>query len=121
MLLTPDEMKACEKCGGRITNKVEGLSYYEEGDDKGNEERRLEVRNIMPASGSAPVTLAAVLLPGEHRDIRVDVQDLLTNANEWLETPNTNYNGRRPMDLIGTPDEQMLRDALRSAIYSGMA
>jgi uncharacterized protein (DUF2384 family) len=62
-----------------------------------------------------------ILLPGEHQDIRVDVHELFANADEWLATPNTNFGGRRPSELIDTPDEPLLRETLRSAIYSGMA
>jgi uncharacterized protein (DUF2384 family) len=64
---------------------------------------------------------SAILLPSEHADIRVDVNELLTNAEEWLATPNSNFGGRRPSELIGTPDEPLLRETLRSTIYSGMA
>jgi uncharacterized protein (DUF2384 family) len=62
-----------------------------------------------------------MLLPGEHPDNRMDVEDLLANADEWLATPNSNFGGRRPVDLIGTRDEHLLRETLRSVIYSGMA
>jgi uncharacterized protein (DUF2384 family) len=64
---------------------------------------------------------AAPLLPGEHTDIRLDVQALLENAEEWLTTPNSNFGGRPPRELIGTPEEVLLRETLRSALYSGMA
>jgi hypothetical protein len=46
---------------------------------------------------------------------------MLSNGNEWLATPNSNFAGRRPADLINTADESLLRETLRSAIYSGMA
>lgn len=92
------------------------------------ESKRLEEKNMPPAAQPARDPLAdvsphsrATLLPGEHPDIRVDVADLLENADEWLTTPNSNFGGRRPFDLIGTPDEHLLRETLRSAIYSGMA
>ena len=81
-------------------------------------ESTVEVHH-MPAPGPAPI--ASVLLPGEHKDIRIDVCELLDNGETWLTTPNLQFLGRRPSDLIGTPDEQLLRDTLRSAIYSGMA
>ncbi len=87
--------------------------------DISKESTTLEVQKNMPAPGPAP--LASVLLPGEHKDIRIDVRELLDNADSWLATPNFNLRGRRPLDLIGTPDEQLLRDTLRSALYSGMA
>jgi antitoxin Xre/MbcA/ParS-like protein len=61
------------------------------------------------------------LLPGENPDIRVDVHRLLQNADEWLETPNSNFGGRAPIELIGTNEEFLVRETLRSAVYSGMA
>ena len=68
-----------------------------------------------------PILDAGVLLPGEHSDISVDVHELLANADEWLATANSSFGGRRPSELIGTPDESLLREILRAAIYSGMA
>jgi hypothetical protein len=67
------------------------------------------------------VLSGATLLPGEHEDISIDIRNLLENSDEWLATPNTNFGGRKPAELIGTPDEAMLREILRSLIYSGMA
>jgi hypothetical protein len=65
--------------------------------------------------------MAFSLLPGEHQDIRVDVNILLNNGNEWLATPNVYFGGRAPEAVIGTPDEALLRETLRSVIYTGMA
>ena len=56
------------------------------------------------------------LLPWEHEDIREDVRELLSNADAWLETENVAFTGRKPKDLIGTPDERLLRNMLRAAI-----
>jgi hypothetical protein len=68
-----------------------------------------------------PETSKTTLLPGEHPDIRVDARRLLSNADEWLNTPNTHLGGLTPNDLIGTSQEQKVREILRSAIYSSMA
>jgi hypothetical protein len=61
------------------------------------------------------------LLPFEHADIRLDVADMLANADQWLAAPNVIYGGRAPQELIGTPDEYLLRATLRSARYTGMS
>ncbi len=76
----------------------------------------------MSSPGSAPA-VGTLLIEGEHQDIRIDVRQLLgeTQADRWLATPNLNFEGRRPLDLVGTPDERLVRDSLRSVIYSGMA
>jgi hypothetical protein len=65
--------------------------------------------------------MALFLLPGEHQDIRVDANIMLANGDDWLSTPNTCFGGRSPASLIGTADESLLRETLRSAICSGMA
>ena len=61
------------------------------------------------------------LLPGEHSDIRIDVRLLLSNADEWLATPNTDLGGRAPNELIGSTEESKVREMLRAALYSSMA
>lgn len=61
------------------------------------------------------------LLPGEHEDIHEDVRALLSNADEWMDAPNPRFVMRKPSDLIGTPDEWLLRDLLREITYGGMS
>jgi len=90
------------------------LKYDKNADDKTDVEIGRQIDMAEPKR-------APLLLTGEHRDIRVDVNSLLANGNAWLETPNSIFSGRCPADLIGTPDEALLRETLRSAIYSGMA
>lgn len=60
------------------------------------------------------------LLPGEHEDIREDIRALLSNADEWMDAPNTAFMGRKPKELIGTPDERLLRRMLRTVLYIGV-
>ncbi len=63
----------------------------------------------------------SVLLPHEHADIRLDVADMIANADEWLAAPNIRFGGRAPGELIGTADEYLLRETLRSVLYSGVS
>ncbi|MDQ2688421.1 MAG: hypothetical protein M3Y28_11210 [Armatimonadota bacterium] len=60
------------------------------------------------------------LLPGEHEDIREDVRALFSNADEWMDAPSPKFHFRKPNDLIGTPDERLIRDMLRQILYVGM-
>jgi hypothetical protein len=121
-----NELDACEKTFPTGTHIVQRLQCWQEEDDKGSGEKGLE-NEIMTGSQPALSPLVGVLAqsqglqPGEHSDIRLDVNELLANGEEWLVAPNTNYGGRRPSELIGTPDEILVRNTLRSVIYSGMA
>lgn len=71
--------------------------------------------------GSGKPNQDYTLLEGENPDIRADVSRLMSNAEEWLNAPNTILGGRSPNELIGTADERQVRDILRSALYSSMA
>ena len=44
----------------------------------------------------------------------------LPDPDAWEHTPNPQFGWREPADLIGTPDEPVLRNLLRAA-KSGMA
>ena len=76
-------------------------------------------RKSMPAAKPALATKIK-LLPGESPDVLADVRELLTNADEWMNTPNTILGGRSPNELIGTPDEIRIRHILRGVKYSSM-
>ena len=124
-LLPNCEVAACEKPIPNCTN-LRRLKYVgDDVEDSFRESEQLEDKIMRPAVQPARDPLADVfpphLLPGEHPDIRIDVHDLLANADEWLATPNSNFGGRRPLDLIGSPEEHLLRETIRSVIYSGMA
>ncbi len=57
------------------------------------------------------------LLPGEQPNIQRDVEDLISDSDKWLKTPNDRLGGNKPADLIGTDREQLLRDLLRAIKY----
>ena len=118
---TNDKVDACEKVIADRTT-VERLKYYGNSVEDSIRESKEVEEQMPPAAQPARDPLAGIhLLSGEHPDIRIDVRNLLANADEWLTTPNTNFGGRSPLDLIGTVDEHLLRETLRSVIYSGMA
>jgi chaperonin GroES len=50
-------------------------------------------------------------------NLRELVEDVVPNADEWLNTPNMQFNGRRPADLIGGQEEGSLRDLLLAIKY----
>jgi DNA-binding HxlR family transcriptional regulator len=41
--------------------------------------------------------------------------EILVDPEEWFHTPNTVFEGRRPLDLLGTPDEPRLRNQIEAA------
>lgn len=53
--------------------------------------------------------------------LKREVCDLLENGEAWLETPNTLLRGRKPNEVIGTPDEPLVRAMLLAAVYGGIA
>jgi DNA-binding transcriptional ArsR family regulator len=46
-----------------------------------------------------------------------DVGGLVTNPETWFRTPNVVFEGRAPIELLGTPDEQRLRDRIEAAKF----
>jgi len=57
------------------------------------------------------------LLPGELADLRQEAATLIEDADNWLDSPNRHFGGRRPNELIGTNQEQLVRLLLRSLKY----
>lgn len=68
---------------------------------------------------SAPPSTIATLVPDATADLLHEVAQVVADPATWLNTPNDALGGESPMNLIGTPQEQRLRDLLR-AIQHGM-
>ena len=67
---------------------------------------------------------ASALFPDEMADIREEVRDFFGDAqlgDQWLATGNSLFGGRKPEELIGMPDEDQLRNAIRLIKYVGMS
>jgi uncharacterized protein (DUF2384 family) len=62
---------------------------------------------------------ASDLFDDELCDIKREVEQIVADPGHWLKTPHDQLGGRKPLDLIGTKDEQQLRDLIR-AIKHGM-
>lgn len=74
------------------------------------------------APGIHPVVAARrfVLLKEESPDVLDDVRKYWGDAaDQWLDSPNAWFDGRRPSELIGTPDEEAIRNLIR-AIRTGI-
>jgi uncharacterized protein (DUF2384 family) len=62
---------------------------------------------------------ASTLFADESADLTHEVVRIVADPEVWLHTPHTHLGGKRPIQLLGTPEEQRLRDLLR-AIKHGM-
>lgn len=62
---------------------------------------------------------ACDLFPGEEPDLKKEVGNIVADPGRWLETPHDLLGGRKPLDLIDTDEQQLLRDLIRS-IKHGM-
>ena len=63
---------------------------------------------VAPHSGNLP-------------DLRKDIEDIFADPEAWLNTPLIELGGRKPIDLIGTPDEEQVRnltEAIKHGLYS---
>ena len=58
--------------------------------------------------------------PDETIELEVLIDEVVPDPETWKQTPNPVLGGRRPIDLLHTPQEQVLRDLLRAAKH-GMA
>ena len=59
-------------------------------------------------------TKASVSTPIE-RELLEDVRGFVDDPEEWFRTPNAAFEGRRPIELLGTPDESRLRNRIEAA------
>ena len=58
--------------------------------------------------------------PDETIDLGKLIDEVVPDPETWKQTPNPVLGGRRPIDLLHSPQEQVLRDMLRAAKH-GMA
>jgi hypothetical protein len=52
------------------------------------------------------------LLPGEDANLKDEILEVI--GEQWLYTKNSWFSGRAPIALIGTPEEPVVRDIVRS-------
>lgn len=53
--------------------------------------------------------------PDETADLEKLMDEVVPDSQTWKQTPNPLLGGRRPIDLLNSPQEQVLRDMLRAA------
>lgn len=59
--------------------------------------------------------------PDETADLERLIADVVPDAETWKRTPNAVLGGKRPIDLLHTPLERVLRDLLRAAKHGMMS
>src|SRR5713101_8456570 len=57
---------------------------------------------------------ASKLFADESANLHHEVARIVADPEVWLQTPNTHLGGESPIHLMGTPQEQRLRDLLRA-------
>jgi hypothetical protein len=55
------------------------------------------------------------LFPDEHSDIHQELAQVVKDPDIWLDTQNDQLGGRKPGDLVGTPEEHLIRELIRAA------
>jgi uncharacterized protein (DUF2384 family) len=56
-------------------------------------------------------------LPAHSLDLLKDIRDIFADPEAWLQMPNVRLGGRKPIDLIGTPEEVHVRNITESIKY----
>ena len=78
------------------------------------------VVDVAPGIHPAAAARRFVPLKDESRDVLDDVRKYWGSAaDEWLDSPNGWFDGRKPRELIGTADEEAVRNLIR-AIRTGI-
>jgi len=52
--------------------------------------------------------------PDTTSDLLKDIEDIFADPQAWLNMPNLRLAGQKPIDLIGTPDEELVRNIIVS-------
>jgi len=52
--------------------------------------------------------------PDTKSDLLKDIEDIFADPQAWLNTPNLRLAGQKPIDLIGPPDQELVRNITES-------
>jgi Protein of unknown function (DUF2384) len=56
-------------------------------------------------------------LPAIDPSLLTEVEQFLDDADGWFRTPNMTFEGRAPIELLGTPEESRIRERIEAAKY----
>ena len=54
-------------------------------------------------------------------DLRKEIESLIADPERWLNTPNDQFGGRTPVDLLGTEEEYLVREWVGAVKYGIMS
>jgi uncharacterized protein (DUF2384 family) len=55
--------------------------------------------------------------PDTRSELLNDIEDIFADPQAWLNTPLIELAGRKPIDLIGTPEERLVRNMIGAIKY----
>jgi uncharacterized protein (DUF2384 family) len=55
--------------------------------------------------------------PPTKSDLLKDIEDIFADPQAWLNTSFIQLRGRKPIDLIGTPEEELVRNMIGRIRY----
>jgi uncharacterized protein (DUF2384 family) len=58
--------------------------------------------------------------PDAQASVREEAAEVFANPDAWLDAPNPHLGGRTPRELIGGPNEDLVRDLLESIKHVGV-
>jgi Protein of unknown function (DUF2384) len=68
----------------------------------------------MGSSGETASDAKTASVPIE-RKLLEDVKGFVDDPEKWFRTPNADFEGRQPIELLGTDDEPRLRNRIEAA------
>lgn len=115
------EARECPKCGqpnpGRSNFTFTGRDLPDQ--DAPKVSRDYERFDTEIKNNRSSLLTATRLLPGEAEDIFEEFELVVPDSKRWINSPNDLFGGRKPRDLIGTDEEEELRNVIR-AIKNGI-
>jgi antitoxin Xre/MbcA/ParS-like protein len=69
---------------------------------------------LLQAKGTVMQQQTTDTAPDTRSDLLKDIEDIFADPETWLNMPNLRLAGRKPIDLIGTPDEELVRNITES-------
>lgn len=104
-----------EKEPNRVTELQSKLEELTRSDPQKAEQVRIALERTMASKRERAPTRQEEHTPPDRRRSTLELAtDVLENPGEWLRTSNTQLGNRRPIDLMGTDEEEKVFDLLHA-------